>query len=86
MKARGKFETEESESDSAARQTPGAAPALRDVLAELGPLASEALFLGVASDNLPVLFNLDDLHPGPMLIAGDAGSGKTGLALHHTEH
>lgn len=54
-----------------------AAPALSDVLTELGPLPLEALFLGVASDNLPVLLNLYDPHPGPMLIAGDAGSGKT---------
>jgi hypothetical protein len=54
-----------------------AAPVLNDVLAEIGPLPQEALFLGVASDNLPVLLNLYDPHPGPMLVAGDAGSGKT---------
>jgi hypothetical protein len=54
-----------------------AAPALNDVLAEIGPLPLEALFLGVASDNLPVLLNLYDPHPGPILVAGDAGSGKT---------
>jgi len=53
------------------------APALSDVLAELGSIPSEALFLGVASDGLPVLLNLYDAHPGPILIAGDAGSGKT---------
>ena len=33
----------------------------------------------MAADGLPVLLNLHDLHPGPMLIAGDAGSGKTGF-------
>jgi len=54
-----------------------AAPALSDVLAGIGSLPPEALFLGVASDGLPVLLNLYDAHPGPMLIAGDAGSGKT---------
>jgi hypothetical protein len=54
-----------------------AVPALRDVLAEIGPLPLEALFLGVASDHLPVLLNLYDPHPGPILVAGDAGSGKT---------
>jgi len=54
-----------------------AAPALNDVLAEFGALPTEALFLGVATDGLPVLLNLYDSHPGPMLIAGDAGSGKT---------
>jgi len=54
-----------------------AVPALSDVLAKIGSIPSEALFLGVASDGLPVLLNLYDPHPGPMLIAGDAGSGKT---------
>jgi hypothetical protein len=56
---------------------PGAAPTLREVLAASGSIPSEALLLGVASDGLPVLLNLYDPHPGPMLVAGDAGSGKT---------
>lgn len=59
-----------------------AAPSLREVLAEIGSLPREALFLGVASDGLPVLLNLHNPHPGPMLIAGDAGAGKT--AFLHT--
>ena len=54
-----------------------AVPNLSDVLAEIGPLPREALFLGLASDRLPILLNLHDPHPGPMLVAGDAGSGKT---------
>src|SRR4026208_1485204 len=54
-----------------------AAPALTDVLAEIGPRPGEALFLGIATDGLPVLLNLYDSHPGPILITGDAGSGKT---------
>ena len=54
-----------------------AAPDLDRVLAEIGPLPREALFLGIASDGLPVLLNLHDPLPGPILIAGDAGSGKT---------
>jgi len=54
-----------------------AAPSLSTVLSEMGPLPRQALFLGVASDGLPVLLNLNDSHPGAMLIAGDAGSGKT---------
>ena len=53
------------------------APSLSTVLAEMGPLPQQALFLGVASDGLPVLLNLHDPHPGPVLVAGDAGSGKT---------
>jgi hypothetical protein len=54
-----------------------ATPTLGSVLAEIGPLPREALFLGVASDGLPVLLNLHDPVPGPMLIIGDPGSGKT---------
>lgn len=47
------------------------------LLADMGPLPREALFLGIASDGLPVLLNLHDPHPGPMLIIGEAGAGKT---------
>lgn len=67
----------ELKTDSSTRPAAGIPPALRDVLAELGPLPLEALFLGVATDHLPVLLNLFDPHPGPMLVAGDPGSGKT---------
>lgn len=54
-----------------------AAPSLSGVLAEIGPLPREALLLGIASDGLPVLLNLHDPLPGPMLVLGDAGAGKT---------
>ena len=54
-------------------------PPLSEVLTEYGPMPSEALFLGVASDGLPVLLNLHDAIPGPLLIVGDAGTGKTDL-------
>ena len=56
-----------------------ALPALNEVLNEFGLMPPEALFLGVASDGLPVLLNLHDPIPGPILIAGDAGTGKTSL-------
>jgi len=56
-----------------------ALPPLSEVLTEFGPMPPEALFLGVASDGLPVLLNLHDPIPGPLLITGDAGTGKTGL-------
>src|SRR5215216_2322474 len=56
-----------------------ALPPLSEVLTEFGPMPQEALFLGVASDGLPVLLNLHDPIPGPLLIGGDAGTGKTGL-------
>jgi len=52
-------------------------PTLSSILAQIGSLPMEALFLGIASDGLPVLLNLYDPHPGPMLIAGETGSGKT---------
>jgi len=56
-----------------------AQPTLSRVLADFGPMPDEALFLGVASDELPVLLNLYDSVPGPLLILGDPGSGKTNL-------
>jgi len=52
-------------------------PTMRSVLTRIGPLPREALFLGLASDDLPVLLNLYDPVPGSLLVAGEAGSGKT---------
>lgn len=52
-------------------------PPLTSVLADISPLPHEALFLGMAVDGLPVLLNLYDPVPGPILISGDKGSGKT---------
>ena len=54
-----------------------AAPSLSEVLAGIEPLPREALLLGVASDGLPVLLNLRDPLPGPILVVGEAGAGKT---------
>ena len=48
-------------------------------MSELGPLPREALLLGLASDGLPVLLNLHDPHPGPLLVTSDPGTGKTAL-------
>ncbi|HET9589378.1 MAG TPA: NACHT domain-containing protein [Anaerolineales bacterium] len=56
-----------------------ALPPLSEVLFQFGPMPPEALFLGVASDGLPVLLNLHDPIPGPLLIMGDAGTGKTNM-------
>lgn len=58
-------------------QPKSVSPKISNVLAEIGPLPREALFLGAASDGLPVLLNLHDPVPGPLLITGEAGSGKT---------
>jgi hypothetical protein len=54
-----------------------ALPTLSEVLSELGPLPREALFLGIAEDGLPVLLDLSDPAPGPLLVAGDENTGKT---------
>ena len=70
-----------------------AAPSLERVLSEIGPLPSQALFLGIASDGLPVLLNLHDPSPGPMLVVGEHSAGKTAflrsigrsLSLTHSE-
>ena len=50
---------------------------MNSALARIGPLPREALFLGVASDDLPVLLNLYDPVSGSLLVTGEAGSGKT---------
>lgn len=54
-----------------------ALPKVSEVLDEFGVMPPEALLLGVAPDGLPVLLNMHDPVPGPILIAGDAGTGKT---------
>ncbi len=73
--ARLKPDTESKDPDPA--QPVPVAPTLDRVLADIGPLPPEALFLGIASDGLPVLLNLHNPHPGPMLVIGEAGAGKT---------
>ena len=85
---------QETDSSRQVKPTP-ALPSLNEVLAELGPMPQEALFLGVAADNLPVLLNLHDPVPGPILISADAGAGKTTMLqtvalaagkMHQPEH
>ena len=56
---------------------PVALPMLGEVLAEYAPMPPAALFLGIASDKLPVLLDLHDPVPGPILIVADPGAGKT---------
>ena len=52
---------------------------LTSILADISPLPKHSLFLGIAEDDLPVLLNLNDPIPGPILIVGDKSSGKTML-------
>jgi hypothetical protein len=77
LQALTELQNETSTPSDPGKASNSAAPALGDVLARVGTLPAGALFLGVASDGLPVLLNLFDPHPGPMLIVGDTGSGKT---------
>jgi hypothetical protein len=59
--------------------SPAPARTLAQVLDSLSPLPASSIFMGLAEDGLPVLFNLRDSSPGPVLIAADAGAGKTRL-------
>src|SRR4030095_1862244 len=72
-----------------------AAPTMSGVLSEIGSLPREGLFLGIASDGLPVLLNLHDSAPGPIVIIADPSAGKTAFLrmiasavqqTHHSEH
>jgi hypothetical protein len=56
-----------------------ALPNLSSVLKNYSPIPHEAIFLGIANDGLPVLLNLRDPIPGPILVVGNKGSGKTKL-------
>jgi len=76
LEALAELKTEASTSSSKPSPVP---PTLSEILEEIGPIPREALLLGVASDGLPILLNLYDPHPGPILVIGDAGAGKTGF-------
>lgn len=68
----------EEEQETLALRTPKLGlPTLSSVLADTSPLPHTALFLGMAEDGLPVLLDLYDPVPGPILIVADQGSGKT---------
>ena len=69
--------TEEKQTRPAEPVTP--LPSLREVISSAAPLPQEALLLGLAEDGLPVLLNLYDPVPGPLLLTGDPASGKTAL-------
>ena len=66
-----------SKSDQARSAPLSALPSLNSVLTEFAPLPHTALFLGLATDGLPILLNLLDPLPGPIMIVGDKGCGKT---------
>jgi len=68
---------EEKQSQTASRTPELGLPTLSSILAVTSPLPHTALFLGLAEDELPVLLDLYDPVPGPILIVADKDSGKT---------
>lgn len=50
---------------------------LVDPLEAFASLPADSLLFGLASDGLPLLLNLHDPQPGPILLLGDQGCGKT---------
>jgi hypothetical protein len=76
LEALAELKTDDTTPPSAPQPLP-AAPTLNEIVEEIGSLPREALLLGMAPDGLPVLLNLYDALPGPILILGEAGAGKT---------
>ncbi len=54
-------------------------PGLADALETISSLPSYSILFGIAADGLPLLLHLRNPRPGPILVAGDRGSGKTGF-------
>jgi hypothetical protein len=52
---------------------------LRQIHARIRDLPAEIAVLGLGEDGLPLLFDLRDPRPGPILVLGDKFSGKTRL-------
>ena len=52
-------------------------PNVNDVLREIGPMPSEALFLGLCGDDLPLLTNMEWNSGKPLFIHAPASWGKT---------
>jgi len=60
-------------------QSPGQTffPDQKALIKQIGPIPPDALLFGIASDGLPLLLNLRNARPGPLLVLADRGSGKT---------
>lgn len=52
-------------------------PVLSESLEHLRGLPENALLFGLAADSMPVLLHLRDPRPGPVLVVGERGCGKT---------
>ena len=60
-----------------ANQVPSLAQVRGDLLASVGDIPKNSVLFGIARDGLPLLLHLRDPRPGPILVTGDQGSGKT---------
>ncbi len=52
-------------------------PVMTDMTETVGAIPGDKALFGVAADGLPILLHLRDPRPGPILVTGDRGSGKT---------
>ena len=52
-------------------------PGLSETLEQISNLPGDALLFGIAADGMPLLLQLRDPRPGPVLVLGEKGSGKT---------
>ncbi len=59
------------------RPVPGGTPVKNPTVVRTASLPAGSLLLGLAEDGLPVLLDLSNPSPGPLLVAGDGGCGKT---------
>jgi len=59
--------------------TLASAMTLEELIAQNPTLPSDTLMLGMANDGLPILLNLYEPTPGPVLVVGDSEVGKTSL-------
>ena len=70
---------------AAPAQKPASETTLRELIRAGSSLPAHTAVLGICADGLPVLFDLLDARPGPFLVTGDPGCGKTAL-LHTLLH
>ena len=61
------------------QEGPSESSQLADLLSRYSKSLRRALFLGLAGDGLPVLLDLSDPFPGPLLVTGDAAAARTAL-------
>ncbi|MBV6395850.1 MAG: hypothetical protein HFACDABA_01436 [Anaerolineales bacterium] len=77
LEALAELAPELADATNRATPPPQTQPNFDAVTRGVGNLPAGALFLGMADDGLPVLLDLFDGSPGPLLIVGDERAGKT---------